>query len=67
MGLYVKKENTQIDKNELINTLKLKSPIITRDSFEFACSYSKYLAILIQHVKSGIGEIALQERIKIVY
>jgi hypothetical protein len=45
----------------LINTLKLKSPIITRDSFEFACSYSKYLAILIEHVKSGI---ALQERIK---
>lgn len=49
-----KKENTEVDKNELINTLKLKSAIITTDSFEFACSYSKYLAILIQHVKSGI-------------
>ena len=55
-------KNTEIDdKNELINTLKIKSPVITQESFEFACSHSKYLAILIQHVKSGI---VLEERIK---
>ena len=48
-------KNTEIDdKNKLINTLKIKSPVITQESFEFACSHSKYLAILIQHVKSGI-------------
>ena len=48
------KENITVDKYILTDALTLKSDIITIDFFDFACTFSKYLAILIQHVKSAM-------------
>ena len=48
------KENITVDKYILTDALILKSDIITIDFFDFACTFSKYLAILIQHVKSAM-------------